>query len=101
MRAGGIKSREELEVNVDDPDTMRTIFARLGFALTLEYPKVRETWRLGTVEIALDKLPFGLYGEIEGPLDDIRSVADALGLKDPEPLGYPSLMRRSQANPPD
>jgi adenylate cyclase class 2 len=93
-REDNVKVREELEVTVDDPETLRTIFDRLGFALDLEYRKVRETWHLGATEIALDELAFGLYCEIEGPVHEIHRIASALELTDPEARGYPSLTRK-------
>jgi len=93
----GIKVREELEVSVDDAETTRTILDRLGYAPTVEYPKSRETWRLGSLEIALDELPFGTFCEIEGPHADILEAARALELQDPEPKSYPTLMVRHLA----
>jgi predicted adenylyl cyclase CyaB len=94
----GIKAREELEVIVDNAETMRSILDRLGYGPTVEYPKVRETWRLGTLEIALDELPFGWFCEIEGPHADILHTARTLDLQDPEPESYPTLMARYLAD---
>jgi adenylate cyclase, class 2 len=89
-----IKTREELEVRVNDPPTARAMLALLGYQEVLVYPKTRETWRFAGLIVALDELPFGSYCEIEGAAPDIASAAQSLGLTAPEPRGYPSLMRR-------
>lgn len=95
-RAGGIKQRREVELAVDDAAAMADVLAGLGFGASITYPKTREAWALGAVEVALDELPFGRFCEIEGPEADLRATAGRLGL-DPaqaEPLGYPRLMAR-------
>jgi adenylate cyclase class 2 len=97
-RAAGLKSREELETSVADAGVLRMIVERLGFHLTLTYFKVRETWRFGSVDVALDELPFGLFCEIEGPEDEILAVANALHLTEIEPRGYPALMEEYLAS---
>lgn len=75
------KIREELEVTVDDFDTLALILARLGFAAVQTYEKFRETWHLGDVEVVLDELPFGNFVELEGPADSsLKAVAARLGL---------------------
>jgi len=99
-RSDNLKVREELEVIVDDPDTLRTMFDRLGFTLDLEYRKLREAWELDGAEIALDELAFGLFCEIEGPVDQIQRIAAAIQLTNPEPRGYPSLTRQYLAEQP-
>jgi adenylate cyclase class 2 len=96
-RAQGIKSREELEVMCDNAEMALAILDRLGFAPSLTYPKVRETWRFGAVEIAVDELPFGWFCEIEGPPAEIETVASALQLRAIEDQDYPSLMVRHLA----
>jgi predicted adenylyl cyclase CyaB len=92
-RAEAIKSRAELEIAVDDTATARAMLEMLGYTLSVMYPKTRETWRLGALEVAVDQLPFGWYCEIEGAAADIGAAAALLALTNPEPRGYPGLMR--------
>ncbi len=76
----GFKVRREIETRVDDVRSLRDILIGLGYAATLRYEKVRETWRIGRAVVCLDRLPFGRYVEIEGTPDAIRTVAESLGL---------------------
>lgn len=76
----GLKVRQELETGVADVTVLETIFGHLGYRPSLRYEKVRETWRLGDVEVCLDRLPFGRYLEIEGPAAAIPEAASVLGL---------------------
>jgi adenylate cyclase class IV len=71
--SGGVKSRVEREVAA--------------------YGKRRETWTLDGVEVALDRLDFGEYCELEGDEAAIRRLGARLGLGDAdvEPQSYPSL----------
>ncbi|MBI5283670.1 MAG: class IV adenylate cyclase [Chloroflexi bacterium] len=94
-RNGKLKSRAEQEVGVDDAGTVMAILAGIGFAETMVYPKTRENWLLGGAAVSIDRLPFGLFCEIEGDLPEIARVADLLGLTDAhaERRGYPALMR--------
>lgn len=82
---GGFKSREEIEVVVDDYDRLVAMFGRLGFGVTLSFEKRRETWSLGEgTEVVLDTLPhLGTFAEIEaGSEQVIRDLLSALGLTD-------------------
>jgi adenylate cyclase class IV len=38
----------------------------LGYSVVRRYQKIRETWRLGGVGIALDHTPIGDFAEFEG-----------------------------------
>ena len=70
-----IKQQREDETRVSDPDAMKAILDALGFAPILVYEKRRITWRLGEAEIVVDKLPFGLFMEIEAhELDLVAEV---------------------------
>ena len=96
---GGVKTRRELEVSVPDCATMQGILEALGYEVTNSYHKEREAWRLGELEVALDRLEFGYFCEIEGPANEITALAGDLGL-DPtraERSGYPALAARSRA----
>jgi adenylate cyclase class 2 len=88
-----IKHQIEYETEVKDLEPVFKIFEALGFTRSLVYEKQRRTWRFGEVEIVLDKLPFGLYMEIEGPVDAIRKAEKLLDIAHLEPVHetYPQL----------
>jgi adenylate cyclase class 2 len=75
------KQFTELEVEVSDCDTMRTILAALGFHPEQVYEKWRETLVLDDTAFCLDDLPFGNFLEIEGPKEQIRGFAGRLDLE--------------------
>lgn len=95
-RPGPLKSREEIEIQVDDAAAARRIFAGLGFIAVLSYEKRRESWQLDDCRVELDEPPhIGLFVEIEGPGEAaIRSVQEKLGLNsnDIEPESYVSML---------
>jgi predicted adenylyl cyclase CyaB len=74
------KSREELEVGVDSGSAARGILDALGYRVTAQYEKRRESWQLAGAAIALDRLSSGEYIEIEGNEASINSVLASLGL---------------------
>ncbi len=88
-----IKHRIEHETIVADVDAMENIIQCLGYKLSVVYEKHRKTWHFGDVEVVLDELPFGLYMEIEGTIDEIAEAEKLLEIHDlePEPRGYPRL----------
>ena len=89
----GAKQKIEYETSVTDVEAMEKIIEHLGYRLTAVYEKRRKYWRLGTVEVVIDELPFGLYMEIEGAIEAIIKAENKLGLKEKEyePRGYPRL----------
>lgn len=74
------KILRELEVTLDDFDTMDQILATLGYHRTQIYEKWRETVMIDRTTICLDTMPFGKFLEIEGSKEKIRSTANALSL---------------------
>ena len=72
---------------------MAAILEALGFTASLVYEKRRQTWRLGQTEIVIDVLPFGLFMEIEGRANEIKSVERKLSMKGlrAEHATYPQL----------
>ena len=74
------KSREELEVRVDDAETARRILDALGYRPTARYAKLRESWTLFGVGVSLDRLSSGDYLELEGSEDAIEFALAWLGL---------------------
>lgn len=91
--SSSIKQQREEETAVADPEAMGAILEALGFSPAMVYEKRRQTWRLGQTEIVIDVLPFGLFMEIEGRVNQIRAVERKLGLKDlrAEHATYPQL----------
>lgn len=77
---GPIKTRPEHELEIDDLETMLTVFEALGFSGVMRYEKDRETWRFNDVEVVLDHTPMGNFVEVEGPPGAIGPVALSLGL---------------------
>ena len=95
----GIKTREETELTFTDRDAMVGILTGIGFRVTIEYAKTRESWECNGALVALDTLVLGWFVEIEGTEEQIRSTADLLTLDMArvERHGYPSMMRAHQA----
>ena len=91
--ASPIKQQREEETAVADPDAMAAILEALGFTAALVYEKRRQTWRFGRTEIVIDVLPFGLFMEIEGRVNEIKLVERKLGMKGlrAEHATYPQL----------
>lgn len=91
--SSSIKHQREDEARVGDPEALNTILAALGFSPALVYEKWRQTWFVGKTEIVIDKLPFGLYMEIEGSERNIRAVETKLAVNNlkAENLTYPQL----------
>jgi adenylate cyclase class 2 len=77
----GTKSRQEFELEIEDPDTLQRIFEALGYAPTFRYQKYRTTFSHQSVEIVLDETPIGAFLEIEGPIAAIHETAHALGFE--------------------
>jgi len=75
----GVKSREEIELSVGDPDSLQDVFARLGLRPVFRYQKYREAYRLGGLEIVIDETPIGAFLELEGPAEEIHAAARRLG----------------------
>ena len=94
--ASAIKQQREEETDVTDPEAMEAILEALGFTAALVYEKRRQTWRLGKTEIVIDVLPFGLFMEIEGRVNEIKAVERKLGLKGlrAEHATYPQLTQK-------
>ena len=100
---GNIKSREELEIEVGEIETLAAIFARLGFRPVLRYEKDRETWQISGVTVTLDHTPMGDFVELEGPATRLSGVASELGLEVADAVrgSYPTLWREFRAHHPE
>ncbi|MDQ7024693.1 MAG: class IV adenylate cyclase [Anaerolineae bacterium] len=84
----GISTREELEVEVSDFDTMEAILQKFGFEQHMFYEKYRTVYTYNGTYIMLDELPFGNFVEVEGDTEgEIEGVLAELGLQDIERQG--------------
>jgi len=90
---GQLKTRDETELLVDNPDAAATLLQRLGFVRCLSFQKRRHSWRLDDCRIELDQLPLlGSFIEIEGPAEgSILRIRDALGLADRPLISTPYI----------
>jgi adenylate cyclase class 2 len=75
------KMYRELELTLDDGDTMDAILNALGFQSVQVYEKWREVFHWNKTTVCIDTMPFGTFMEIEGQKDDIVSTAKTLELK--------------------
>ena len=75
----GFKVQRELEVEVNDFDTMDAILGLLGFQKEQIYEKWRETFTIGETLFCLDSMPYGDFLEIEGKRDAIVKYSDKIG----------------------
>jgi adenylate cyclase, class 2 len=74
------KIYRELEVSVNDFDTMDAILNALGYFRCQVYEKWRETWQLNDATLCMDTLPFAAFLEIEGSPEPIMRIIRDLGL---------------------
>ena len=73
------KVQRELEVEVDDFDTMNAILGLLGFKKEQIYEKWREMLIIDDTCFCLDNMPYGDFLEIEGGKDAIVHYSNKLG----------------------
>ena len=77
---GGVKIREETEIDVKDVHATLDMLEQLGFRVGWTYPKRRSVWTLDGVSVTLDVLDFGYFVELEGPASALPEMARSLGL---------------------
>lgn len=75
------KIRRELELEVSDFSTMNRILNELGFRKEQVYEKWRENFVLDSTLFCMDTMPYGNFLEIEGEKENIRPLAEQIGLK--------------------
>lgn len=94
----GIKSREEVQTGVESFELAIQLFDSLGFKPVFRYQKYREVWRVREVEVVLDRTPIGDYFEIEGSMEQIRTIAAELGMNMDQALrqSYADLYRQAR-----
>jgi adenylate cyclase, class 2 len=99
---GGVKTREEREVDVSEAGEAEGILAGLGLERRFRYEKRREEWSFLDCVVALDQTPIGSFIEVEGDPPSIRRVIVALDLDFTQaiPYSYAQLyLRRRQGDP--
>ena len=77
---GGVKTREETEIEVRDVHATLDMLEQLGFRVGWTYPKRRTLWMLDGVAVTLDVLDFGWFVELEGPATALPEMARSFGL---------------------
>ncbi|HKW59456.1 MAG TPA: class IV adenylate cyclase [Candidatus Dormibacteraeota bacterium] len=77
---GGVKTRQETEIEVRDVHATLDMLEQLGFRVGWTYPKRRSLWTLDGVAVTLDVLDFGWFVELEGPAAALPQMARSLGL---------------------
>ena len=80
--SSNFKKRQEIEVRIEDADSMQNLLAALAYEKVFTVEKTRWLWQLGGCWVALDHLPLlGDFVEIEGPsAGKIADVQKNLGL---------------------
>ena len=73
------KTREEIEVKIEDKEKMRQIFKKLGFKEVPPIRKIREIYRKGDMEASIDEVEgLGLFLELEKVISDINDKDEVL-----------------------
>jgi adenylate cyclase class 2 len=75
----GVKSREEIELPISEPDALESILRNLGYRQAFRYQKYREVYSYSGLEIAVDETPIGNFVEVEGEASGIHAVVSELG----------------------
>jgi predicted adenylyl cyclase CyaB len=97
---GGVKVREETEVEVKNAHSTLDLLTELGFRVAFTYTKHRVMLTLdGVVTVTLDTLAFGWFVELEGPLEVLPDQARSLGFNPTKALkdSYSVLARKHLA----
>lgn len=81
LDSGEVKAREEIEVEVEDPDRLQSLLEAIGLRPVFRYQKFREAWSWSDVEIVVDETPIGTFFEVEGSVEGIHAAAAALGYR--------------------
>jgi adenylate cyclase class 2 len=92
-QAATVKTRQELEFSVSDPENAAEVFAALGYKATISFHKRRQSWKLLGCKVELDELPqLGTFIEIEGP-----SAAKVMACRKKLGLGEEPMIAESYA----
>lgn len=94
------KTREEIEVELDNADTAKHVLMRLGFNPVADVKKVRKVYQLDTFDICLDTVDnVGTFVEVETSGENVKELRDRaltlleiLGLEKRERKSYLELL---------
>jgi adenylate cyclase class 2 len=94
------KTREEIEMDVSDPEALDIILRRVGFTLAMEVRKVRTEYLLPDAVVCLDRVAgLGDYVEVEYRAQDLErgrervaEILASLGLHGSERRSYLELL---------
>lgn len=79
VQPGPVKSREEIETPVANPDDTEGILTALGFRRSFRAEKYRAEYVLAPARITIDETPIGVFVEIEADPVEIEHAAGQLG----------------------
>jgi adenylate cyclase class IV len=65
-------------------ENLSDVKQQIEYEPRIVYEKRRAIWKLRSVEVLLDELPFGLFMEIEGSLTQIKEAEMLIGIEDLE-----------------
>ncbi len=96
------KTREEIEVEIDDFERTFKMLERLGFKFVAKVSKVRRIYALNDVKITVDRVEdLGEFVEIELKSEELEEakkrifdIAKTLGLKNPVRESYLELLSK-------
>lgn len=77
---GGVKIREETEVELSDVHATLDLLQQLSFRVGWTYPKKRAMYTLDGIAVTLDVLEFGWFVELEGAATALPEMSRSLGL---------------------
>jgi adenylate cyclase class 2 len=93
-----VRSREEIECELQEPQNLLKIFEALGYTISFRYQKYRTIFEVEGehLDICLDETPIGIYFELEGEIPKIHEYAARLGFDRSEYItdSYTSLYFR-------
>jgi adenylate cyclase, class 2 len=91
-----VKSREELETEVKNAETVFAIVSNLRYSQRFRSQKYRTEYEIQNALVTVDETPIGVFVEIEGTPSLIATVAQALGRSSADYVldSYPSLWRQ-------
>ncbi len=95
--SGGYKKREELNLNVDDFETLHRILEKIGFKKRKQIIKKRKLINFNNTSISIDYFThIGAVIEIEGTPDLIESTISLLCLPRPlfQPITHKNVLER-------
>ncbi len=85
---GIFKTREELEIRLEDGAAMLQILLRIGMHVCFRYQKYRQEYAVDGVHVAVDETPIGNYVEFEGSEEGIRNLARRMEIAESQFLRF-------------